>query len=193
LAYIRRTRLVLYADGTQFKQQQQLIDWLSRFPKDQGFHTIRMLSYLESVESFGARIPGLIDDVPVAITDPLLTHPASFVTRCPGLRSLIIEVRARDMLQVKEKEQRAAGESYWDSHYVSSVETLKTKLRYEGLFKMKKLRHLKVICIDWSYYVTYMSIATDPAHLFSTFVQMITEGFKERGGEINIEVSYGDL
>ena len=61
----------------------------------------------------------------------------------------------------------------------------------EGLFKMKNLSHLKVVCIDGNIYVDDFGLPTRRVEdVFANLIEMHKYGFDKRGGLMTMDLVY---
>ena len=168
LAYIRRTRFVIQPDDYAYPVFSEMSGFLSQFPDETGFGAIRMLYYAGTMVRY---LTGFSDS----------GTPDGFLTRCTGLRSLIMEVNAdmcSDMDYSKEKRDLIA--SLWTDTRI------RARTGIASLCTLGNLRHLKIVGIKYALVQKALGLNV-PDDIFAKFMNILWDGFAARKANIKLE------
>jgi hypothetical protein len=204
LAYIRRTRFVFVEciQGSRDRPKQDaFLAFLARFPDNQGFNAVRMLTYRD-FSRFQSHWPVGHNDTTTS------RQPAYLIARCPGLRSLVWELSVPFWNQVEwtlrkyrndEKAKKEAIEQAQDvdegmrRDWKAKVpEAIERVLQCGALFEVGSLRFLRVL-VDVRHFRESRLRFSGPWGWTKTqwteeILKYLSKGFERRGEAIKIEV-----
>jgi hypothetical protein len=164
LIYLQRTRFIfddMFPRTVEYGVQP-LEAFLHRF--DRGFESIRMLTF-HDVSRFGsARLP---DD----------RSPATFITRCTGLRDLVIQFRFSYLLHFEVVDEEMDVEPRVRLLKKSEI---KDRWGLDGLFEMEKLESVRFKCAVARWHMDDYNFESAD-EIVGNLSEVIKEGFEEHG------------
>jgi hypothetical protein len=122
LAYLRRTRFI-FEQGC-VRQLFAFDSFVSQF--ERGFEAIRMLSFYDVIWFGESDFPGEF-------------YPERLVSKCAGLRSLVLETRVRYLLRIPWIQSRGVVKLY-------TKEEIEERWGLEALFEMGRLEYVRFRC-----------------------------------------------